>query len=134
MPVRSTTISFTVEDVPASAAFFVEHLGYVPQMAADGFASLTHPDAAIDVTFLRRGIDVLPERHRDRTAAGTILALVVDDLDAEHDRLRAEGVPITLAMQQEEWGERLFQVEDPNGVVIEYVQWTEGAGPSSWNA
>jgi catechol 2,3-dioxygenase-like lactoylglutathione lyase family enzyme len=134
MQVTSTAVSLTVEDVETSTAFFTEHLGYRQQMAADGFASLTRDDAAVDVVLLRRGIEVLPETQRHRHAAGVILALVVTDLDAELARLTEEGVPITLPLREEDWGERLFQVEDPNGVVIELVQWNEGTGPTTWPA
>ncbi len=134
MPVRFTTVSFTVEDVPSSSSFFTGHLGYREQIAADGFSSLTHDDAAVDIVLLRRGIEVLPEQYRQDTAAGVILALVVDDLDEELARLQAKGVAITMPLREEEWGERLFQVQDPNGIVIELVQWNPGAGPAAWDA
>ena len=133
MQVRTSTISLTVPDVDASARFFVEHLGYTEQMAADGFASLARDDEAVDVVLLRRGTEVLPPEQRDQVASGLILALAVTDLDAELDRLEGEGVAITLPLQEEEWGERLFQVTDPNGVVVELLAWSEGSGPESWS-
>jgi len=134
MQVRSSTISLTVADVVASAGFFVEHLGYQQQMAADGFASLRRDDHAVDVVFLQQGIEVLPEDQRDQHASGLIVALAVADLDAELARLTSEGVAITLPLQEEEWGERLFQIKDPNGVVVELLEWNDGTGPSTWTA
>ena len=132
MQVRSSTISLTVADVAASAGFFVEHLGYQQQMAAEGFASLRRDDHALDVVFLQQGIEVLPEDQRDQHASGLIVALAVADLDAELARLTSEGVAITLPLQEEEWGERLFQIKDPNGVVVELLEWIDGTGPSTW--
>ncbi len=123
MKVTSSAVALTVDDVEASAAFLSRHLQYRQEMAADGFASLGRDDGAVDLVFLRRGLEVLPEELRDRRAAGAIVAFVVDDLDAEHERLRAEGVPITLPPREEPWGERLFLVEDPNGIVYELVEW-----------
>ena len=134
MQVRSSTISLTVADVVASAGFFVEHLGYQQQMAAEGFASLRRDDHAVDVVFLQQGIEVLPEDQRDQHASGLIVALAVADLDAELARLTSEGVAITLPLQEEEWGERLFQIKDPNGVVVELLEWNDGTGPSTWTA
>lgn len=128
MNVTSCAISLTVDDVAASSAFFASRLGFRETIAADGFASLSRPDAAVDVIFLRRGIEVLPEEMRERTVDGVIVALVVDDLDAELARLTAEGVPITLPLREEEWGERLFQITDPNGVVVQLVEWATPAG------
>ena len=123
MRVSSSAVSLTVDDVPASSKFLATHFGFVERMAADGFASLGRDDGALDVIFLRRGIEVLPEPLRDRRAAGVIVVFVVDNLEAEQDRLRAEGVRITLPLREEPWGERLFMVEDPNGVAYELVEW-----------
>jgi len=127
--VTSSAVSLNVADVSASSAFFSTHLGFTEQMAADGFASLTRADAAMDVVLLRRGLEVLPEGFREQHAAGVILALVIDDIDAELTRLRQEGVAITMALREEEWGERLFQVTDPNGVVVQLVQLVQWATP-----
>jgi catechol 2,3-dioxygenase-like lactoylglutathione lyase family enzyme len=121
--ISSSAVSLTVDDVAASSKFLATHFGFVEQMSADGFVSLSHQDAAMDLVFLRRGIEVLPEPLRDRTAAGVIVAFVVDNLEAEQERLRAEGVPITLPLREEPWGERLFMVEDPNGISYELVEW-----------
>jgi len=125
MHVTSSAVSLTVDDVPASSAFFTTHLGFREQMAAEGFASLARDDAAMDIVLLRRGIEVLPPESRDQHAAGVIVALVVDDLEGELARLSAEGVVISMALREEEWGEKLFQVRDPNGIVIELVEWTD---------
>ncbi len=123
MQISSSAVSLTVDDVPASSKFLATHFGFTERMSADGFASLGRDDGAMDVVFLRRGIEVLPEELRDRRASGTIVAFVVDDLDAEHERLQAEGAPITLPLREEPWGERLFMVTDPNGVPYELVEW-----------
>ena len=61
-------------------------------------------------------------------AAGLILAFVVDDLEGELNRLQDEGVAITMPLTEEDWGERAFQVRDPNGVIIQLVDWKASAG------
>ncbi|MFJ8472020.1 VOC family protein [Kitasatospora sp. NPDC094011] len=123
MQITNTTVALTVESTEASAAFLQRHFGYTERMSADGFVSLGHPGGGVDVVYLRRGLEVLPKEHRDRTADGVILAFTVESAAAEESRLRAEGVAITLPLREEPWGERLFQVTDPNGVVVELVEW-----------
>jgi uncharacterized glyoxalase superfamily protein PhnB len=54
-----------------------------------------------------------------------LVVFVVDNIDGEYARLQREGVQITTPIQTELWGERFFQVVDPNGVVIQLVQWME---------
>ncbi|GLW68455.1 hypothetical protein Kpho02_07540 [Kitasatospora phosalacinea] len=123
MKINRSAVSLTVEDVAASAAFFSEHLGFREEMSADGFVSLGHPDAGMNVVLLRRGLEVLPADFRDQHAAGLILAFTVDDAAAAEARLKEAGVEITMPLLDEPWGERLFQVTDPNGLVVQFVQW-----------
>jgi uncharacterized glyoxalase superfamily protein PhnB len=121
--ITASAISLNVEDVVASSAFLTSHFGFHQAMAADGFVSLTRHDAGMNVVFLRRGLAMLPEDQRDDHADGVILAFVVDNLEAELARLIAEGVAITMPLREEPWGERAFQVTDPNGVIVQLVDW-----------
>jgi uncharacterized glyoxalase superfamily protein PhnB len=123
MKITASAVSLNVEDPAASAAFLRDHFGFEEEMAADGFASLRRPDAAMNVVFLRRGLPTLPSDQRDAHATGVILAFVVDDLEGELARLEGEGVAITMPLTVEEWGERAFQVRDPNGVIVQLVDW-----------
>jgi len=125
--ITSSAVSLTVADVAASSGFLVDHFGFREEMAAPGFASLARDDAGMNVIFLRRGLPTLPADQREDHARGLILAFVVDDLDGELARLQREGVPITMPLTVEEWGERAFQVRDPNGVIVQLVDW-KGAG------
>jgi uncharacterized glyoxalase superfamily protein PhnB len=121
--ITSSAVSLNVDDVAASSAFLVGHFGFRAEMSADGFASLTRDDAGMNVVFLRRGLATLPADQRDDHASGLILAFVVDDLEGELERLKSEGVPITMPLTVDEWGERSFQVRDPNGVIVQLVDW-----------
>jgi uncharacterized glyoxalase superfamily protein PhnB len=121
--ITASAVSLNVDDVPASTKFLIDHFGFREVMAADGFASLTRDDVALNVVFLRRGLPTLPDDQRDVHATGLILAFVVDDLEGELARLQDEGVTITMPLTSEEWGERAFQVRDPNGVIVQLVDW-----------
>ncbi|BCJ43863.1 hypothetical protein GCM10010168_66660 [Actinoplanes ianthinogenes] len=125
MRITSSVVCVTVDDVPSSSKFLADHFGYRERMAADGFASMRRDDDAVDVVFHAVGLEVLPPELRQVRVAGTIIAFVVDDLDAEQDRLRAEGVEPSLPIREEPWGERLLLVTDPNGVVYELAEFAE---------
>ncbi|MFI1676445.1 VOC family protein [Streptomyces sp. NPDC020607] len=131
MQITASTVSLTVDDVAASQRFFTTHLGYVEQAAADGFASLAREDAAMDVVLLARGTEVLPADQRDQHASGLIIAFTTTGIEHEEKRLRAEGVEVTMPLREEPWGERLFQVTDPNGVIVQFVEWVTPSGPEN---
>lgn len=129
MRITASAVALNVENVAASRSFLVEHFGFEVAMAADGFASLTRDDVGMNVIFLRRGLETLPDDQREVHAAGQILAFTVDDLEDELARLVEEGVAITMPLTAEEWGERAFQVRDPNGVVVQLVGWNGATAP-----
>ncbi|MFF8481014.1 VOC family protein [Streptomyces antibioticus] len=129
MQITASTVSLTVDDVAASQQFFTTHLGYTEQAAAEGFASLARQDGAVDIVLLARGTQVLPADQRDQHAGGLILAFTVTDVREEEKRLIAAGVEITMPLREEAWGERLFQITDPNGVIVQFVEWAAPATP-----
>jgi uncharacterized glyoxalase superfamily protein PhnB len=129
MKITASAISLNVNDPTASAAFAKQHFGFKEEMAAEGFVSLSRADAGFNLVFLQTGLKTFkPERLRGRRADGLLVVFVVDDVDGEYARLRAEGVPITTAIETEPWGERFFQVTDPSGIVIQLVQWMTEPG------
>lgn len=129
MKVTASAISLNVVDELASAEFAREHFGFTEEMSAEGFMSLTRPDAGFNLVFLRAGLaSFRPAALRNRTADGLLVVLVVEGIDAEYERLREAGVPMTTEIQTEPWGERFFQVTDPNGIVIQLVEWVDVPG------
>jgi catechol 2,3-dioxygenase-like lactoylglutathione lyase family enzyme len=124
MQITASAVSLNVDAPGASAAFAERHFGFQEELAADGFVSLSRPDAGFNLIYLRTGLPTFkPAALAGRRADGVLVAFVVDDVDAEHERLVREGVEITTPLETEPWGERYFQVTDPNGVVFQLVQW-----------
>ncbi|GGS47825.1 hypothetical protein GCM10010171_48840 [Actinokineospora fastidiosa] len=106
------TLAAHVAQVRAGAAFYIDHLGFRPVMVEDHIAKLVRDDADFEVALL----------PGTPLAAGLIIALEVADVRAEAARLTREGVEVG-PVQDEEWGERLCQLTDPNGLTVQLVQW-----------
>ncbi|PSB04238.1 glyoxalase [filamentous cyanobacterium CCP1] len=124
MEITASAISLNVDDVTASAAFIKQHFGFKEDMSAEGFVSLSRPDAGFNLIFLQTGLKSFKPTHlRGHRADGLLVVFVVNDIDREYTRLQSEGVTITTPIETEPWGERFFQVTDPNGVVLQLVQW-----------
>ncbi|WP_280434258.1 VOC family protein [Nocardia carnea] len=126
MRTTGTAISLNVADPAASAGFVSAHFGFTEQMSADGFVSLTHPDAGVNLIYLRTGLSTFkPARIAGPAGDGLLVVFVVSDIDTEYARLQAAGAPIVTPIETEEWGERYFQTTDPNGIVYQLVQWVD---------
>jgi predicted enzyme related to lactoylglutathione lyase len=130
--ITASALSLNVDDPGASAAFLQDHFGFVEEMAADGFVSLSRPDLGFNVVYLRTGLPTFkPPALAGRRADGLLVVFVVDDVDGEYERLQREGVAITTPIETEPWGERYFQVTDPSGVVLQLVQWIDSSAETS---
>jgi catechol 2,3-dioxygenase-like lactoylglutathione lyase family enzyme len=113
---------FIVDDVPAAARFYEQHLGFAPTSDVGWFISLSNGDQSYEISFLQRGHEFLPVAYRDRAVAGVVIGFVVADAAAEERRLRAAGVPILHNLVDEPFGQRHFLCTDPNGIVIDIIE------------
>jgi len=129
MRIEQSALSLNVANVQASADFAATHFGFVVEMSAEGVVSLRSDSAGFNLVFLQTGLNSFrPASHAGPAGQGTLVVFVVPNADAEHDRLIGEGVSITTPLQTEPWGQRFFQVQDPNGIVFELTHWTAEPG------
>lgn len=80
----------------------VMNLGWITTLA-----SPTTPAAQVSLMTSDKTAPVTPD-----------MSVEVDDVDAVHEAVRADGAEIVHPLQDEEWGVRRFFVRDPNGRVI----------------
>ena len=52
------------------------------------------------------------------------LTIEVDDVDKIYKKLKKNGLPITIEIRDEPWGDRHFAIQDPNGINIDIVKYT----------
>lgn len=125
MHITSFAISVNVPAPRASADFLQRHFGYTVAMEQeDFFVSLNHPDGGPNVIFLRTGLGTFKPADRAGSAGeGLLLVFVVDDLARHHERLVADGAEVVTEPETEPWGERYCQYRDPNGLIVQLVQW-----------
>lgn len=129
MHITESAISLNVPDVPASAEWAQKHLGFTEVMAADGFCSLSHPDTGFHLIYLQTGLPTFRPASAAGAADGLLVVFTVDDIDADYAALQSAGVEIVTPIETEPWGERYFQMSDPNGVIYQLVQWVEPTDP-----
>ncbi len=111
-----TFIALQVRDLERAAEFYETRLGLkrtpVPSSGAVVFD--TQP-ASFAVREPLPGVDL--DAARPNPGIGVALWLHADDAQALHDRLAADGVPITVAPFNSPFG-RTFTFADPDGYAI----------------
>lgn len=122
MKITSAYTVLMVEDVAATAAFYVRHLPFRPLFEADWYVHLqSTSDPAVNLAILQGDHETIPQVARGR-ASGVLLNFEVEDVDAVHAQMVASGLPILLSLRDEEFGQRHFITTDPNGVLIDIIK------------
>lgn len=110
-------------DVAATAAFWCRHFGMRALFAADWYVHLQSPDdKRINLGIVDASHPTVPAPARGRAAGGLLLNFEVDDVDAVYTRLQADGLPMLLSLRDEDFGQRHFITQDPNGVLIDVIE------------
>jgi uncharacterized glyoxalase superfamily protein PhnB len=109
--------------VAETARFYETHFRFIRQFDSNWYVHLqSAEDASVNLAVLDRDHATIPVVARGQQASGLLLNFEVDDVDAEYQRAVAQGLPMLLALRDEDFGQRHFIVQDPNGVMIDVIQ------------
>ncbi len=68
-----------------------------------------------DATHKVQGLDY-------RTPQGAFMVMQIENIDELYLKLKNKGIVFKQDLVDQDWGHRSFSVEDPNGVVLLYIQ------------
>lgn len=109
-------------DVAATAAFYVDNFRFKALFTSDWYVHLQSCESeAVALAILDHRHETIPEQAR-KPVSGLLLNFEVEDADAVYDGCRAAGLPILLAIRDEDFGQRHFITADPNGVLIDVIK------------
>ncbi|MEA2047002.1 MAG: VOC family protein [Campylobacterota bacterium] len=122
---KSSFPVFTVKDLTAAKNFYTENLGFTVAFDGDWYIHLIST-SGVQIGFL------LPDQpsqppifQKPYLREGVIFSLEVEDVDASYTVAKSKSLNIVLELQSEEWGQRHFSIEDPNGIYIDILQYFE---------
>jgi catechol 2,3-dioxygenase-like lactoylglutathione lyase family enzyme len=120
-PDRLASVRYLVDDVQAAVEFYTKHLGFALHTnAAPAFADVTRGPLRLLLSGpASSGARATPA---DATATGrNRIHLIVDDLDAEIDRLRRAGLSFSSDVIAGPGGRQIL-LTDPAGNFVELFQ------------
>lgn len=111
------------EKVQESRDFYVRLFGFEVIYESEGgwFVLLQLGDS--ELGFMKPNLETQAEVFRPAfRGQGIWIAVDVDDVETEYQRIKSLDVPIEAVIRDEPWGDRHFVVVDPNGIGIDIVQ------------
>ena len=119
---KSSFPVFTVRNLDAAKSFYTENFGFQVVFSGDWYLHLVSTSGA-QVGFLLPDQPTQPRIfHSPSSGVGVVFSLEVDDADAALAFARSRSLKIVLELRSEDWGQRHFCVEDPNGIYLDIVQ------------
>ena len=113
-------VCLITDDVPALVKFYVMALGQ-PAEGDDEHATFELGGAGLAI-FTRRGMEQMaPGSMVGYAPGGCTLMFEVADVDAEFERLTAQGVEMVKPPLTYPWGSRSFWFRDPEGNIVDFM-------------
>ncbi|MBM9468548.1 VOC family protein [Nakamurella leprariae] len=115
---KFASIRMPTSDVLRLVGFWEKLTGVAAQWTNEEFAEIVLPGATVAIS---------SSRLTDAFAAGSVepssnrtvmLELMVDDVDAERDRVTGSGVAVLMEPTTLPWGNRSMLISDPDGNVV----------------
>jgi lactoylglutathione lyase len=110
-----------VGDLEASIRFYRDVIGLPFKLRGDGYAEFATEGTRFGL-YERARLPELIGRPAAEGGPACEVAFLVEDVDAEADRLRAAGVKILSGPVDRPWGQRTLHVLGLDGHVVELAQ------------
>jgi len=120
---ETVNVRYMVDDVEAAVEFYTKHFGFnLGTNAAPAFADVFRGNLRLLLSGPKSSAGRPMPDGREPTPGGwNRFELVVDDIAAEVERLRAEGVPFRNDIVTGPGGKQIV-LEDPSGNLVELFQ------------
>lgn len=109
-----------VDSLSRSVAFYRDVIGLRVRIEGDGYVEFDMENTKFSL-FERSKLPELIGREAGNAPCGEI-GFLIDDVDAEAERLRGLGAEILSGPVDRPWRERTLHIADPDGNVIEFAQ------------
>ena len=118
-------MGIVTDSLAVSRDFYVTHFGFQVVFDSPCYVHLVREAVGEQIGLMAASEDAgQRELEKGTNGIGLWLTLYVSDVDAEFERLKANGLEIREELIDQPWGERTFVVVDPNGVLIYVSQQT----------
>ena len=108
-----------VGDLERSTAFYRDVIGLPFKLEGDGYVEFATQGTRFGLYDRNRLRELTGQGAEAPERPGGEVVFLVEDVDAEAERLRAAGVTVLKGPVDRPWGHRTVHVEDQDGFVVE---------------
>ena len=118
---------FIVDKIVAAKSFYTSHFNFNVAFENEWYLHLVST-SGIQVGFMLPEQGTQPKIFQSQfSGSGVIFSVEVANADNVYSKAQQENLNIVLDIRSEDWGQRHFCIEDPNGIHIDIVQAIEAS-------
>lgn len=107
--------------IEKSSLFYKTYFGFAEVFASDWYISLSHPDGG-ELALISADHETIPAPNRF-AAKGILINIEVENASQMYNTIQKQDENIiVVALRDEDYGQRHFMVQDPNGVLIDIIE------------
>ena len=113
------------EKMAETKTFYTKILGFGVTFENEFYLLLHTPNKEAEISFLLPNHpSQQPIFQKKFNGQGMYLTIEVDDVDKIYAEMKKKKVDIKIDIRNEEWGDRHFAIQDPNGIGIDIVKYS----------
>jgi catechol 2,3-dioxygenase-like lactoylglutathione lyase family enzyme len=117
---------FIAKDIKQSRDFYHIYFGFTSIFESSWFILLQSPGKkGFYLAFMSEEHPSSPPSPKAMKGDGAFITLQVTDAKKVYDAIKAAGLKIDYPLTTEDWGQRRFAVNDPNGMHVDVVEQVE---------
>jgi uncharacterized glyoxalase superfamily protein PhnB len=119
---KSSFPVFIVKNIEAAKCFYTENFSFDVVFSGDWYIHLVS-STGVQVGFMLPDQPTQPSIfQKSYSGEGVVFSLEVEDADAAFAIAKSKSLSIMLELRSENWGQRHFCIQDPNGIYLDIVQ------------
>jgi len=119
---KSSFPVFVVDNLNAAKSFYIDNFDFDVVFSGEWYIHLVSKPG-IQVGFLLPNQPTQPPIfQKSCIGEGVIFSLEVEDADAAFAVAKSKSLNIVLELRSEDWGQRHFCIQDPNGIYLDIIQ------------
>ena len=113
---------FIVKNLSKAKDYYTQYFGFNLAFENEWYVHLMS-ETGVQIGFMLTDQPTQPDIfHSAYSGKGVIFSLEVADVDNAYSQAQEQKLKIALDLRSEDWGQRHFSVEDPNGIYLDVVQ------------
>lgn len=111
------------EKLQETADFYKKYFDFKEVFTSDWYIQLAHKNGA-EIAIMLPNLANQPDfLHAPHAGRGVVFTLETKDAAKAFEAVKQKGAVFKVELQDEEWGQRHFILEDPGGVFVDVVQY-----------